>query len=517
MKFKSFFIASLLLVGVLSSCGGSLDKGSIEARVAGIADNDTNIFVIFSIDLDNIIKKSGIFDGALPEQYVSIIMPFKDALYESVNTEKSMFGMVAGPLNRNEDPDKVMLMFEIKDIAKLKKEFKELDISFKGDNNFSFASRDEMSIGLIEDKIGLIIIDFEGGIKEEDFKKYVKMSSKKVKNEKLIEAVLTQGDMTAVLLMERIAGATNIDKEAGVYGKNFKNTTKDSYMIAKMNFNEGQADIEVNYHFGKNMQEYLPMFTKSVSQEALNSLGSGSPIFAISLNFDFKKLIDNIYTNLEPNEQAEVNQTLAMAGGKDKIKEMFTGEFAFALYEPKEGSKDPNMNGYVGLNDASYLKTLITGFGPMAGMTTEADGSFKFSDDVQIKMDDKKMIYSTNVGTSFKSLIDGTKGSITVPSGFKFGDKAISMFVDFSKLDPKDFPSDSRMFIDAFSYLFVEGDDNGIKAVLKAKTGKTNILRQLVELSIESINTKIEYNDDMYLDDVENMTDEQWEEYYKNL
>lgn len=511
MKFKAFFIASLLLVSVLSSCGSSLDKGSIEGRVAGIADNDTNIFAIFSIDLDNIIQKSGIFDGALPEQYVSTIMPFKSALYESVNTDKPVFGMIAGPLQRNEDPDKILLMFEIKDVTKLKNEFKELDITFKGDDKFSFASRDEMSIGLIENKIALMIVNLsDKNLNEEDFKKYVKMSAEKVKNEKLIEAVLTQGDLTAVLLMERISGATNMEKGApGAYGKNFKNTTKDSYMIAKMNFNEGQADIEMNYHFGENMQEYLPMFSKSVSQEAINSIGSGSPIFAIAMNFDFKKLIDNIYVNLEPNDQAEVNQALAMAGGKDKIKEMFTGEFAFAMYESNNASKDPNMNGYIGLNDASYLKTLITGFGPMAGMTTEADGSYKFRDDVQLKLDDKKLVYSTNV-SSFSKLVNGTKGKLEVPSGFTFGNKAISMFLDFSKLDPKDFPADSRMFIDAFSYMFVEGDDNGIKAVLKAKSGKKNILRQLVELGIESMNTQIEYNDDVFDD----MTDEEWEAYY---
>lgn len=514
MKFKAFFIASLLLVGVLSSCGGSLDKGSIEGRVAGIADNDTNVFVIFSIDLNNIIKKSGIFDGALPDQYVATIMPFKDALYESVNTDKSMFGLVLGPLKRDEEPDKVMLMFEIKDVARLKKEFKELDISFNGDNKFAFASRDEMSIGIIEDKIGLLIVDLGEGINEEEFKKYVKMSDKKVKNEKLVEAVLTEGDMTAVLLMERIAGATNMEDGApGTYGKNFKNTTKDSYMIAKMNFNEGQADIEMNYHFGENMQEYLPMFSKSVSQEAINSIGSGSPIFAIAMNFDFKKLIDNIYSNLDPKDQTEVNQSLAMAGGKDKIKEMFTGEFAFAIFEPVNESRDPNMNGFVGLNDASYLKTLIAGFGPMAGMTTEADGSYKFGDDVQIKLDDSKMIYSTNV-ESFKKLVDGSKGKLEVPSGFTFGSKAISMFLDFSKLDPKDFPADTRMFIEAFSYMFVEGDDSGIKAVLKAKSDKKNILRQLVELGIESMNTKIDYSDEYLDDEFESMTDEEIEELY---
>jgi hypothetical protein len=219
--------------------------------------------------------------------------------------------------------------------------------------------------------------------------------------------------------------------------------------------------------------------------------------------------VNNFYENVPENQRAEIDQALAMVGGKDKVADMFTGEFAMAAFNQSD-KFDPLFNAFLGLNDASYLKTLVTGFGPMAGMTTAEDGTYTFGDDARMKLDDKSMVFSSDV-ESFDELINGKKGQLIVPKGVEFGKTGFSMFVDFAKLDPKDFPGDVRLFIEALSFMSVNGDDNGMQAILKAKSSDKNILRQLVEMGVESMNTT--YNDQEF----DEWEGDEWEDFEQDF
>lgn len=506
MRFNRLFTILLTLTIVLASCGSKIEQGSLEGRVAALAENHENVFVIMSVDLDKIITKSGVFDGAVPEQFVATAKPFKEALYASINLEKPLYALVEGPMKRDA-PEHVIVLFEVKDATKLKAEFKDMNVQFTGDDKFSTANRDEMGIALIENKIGMMIINVSGAeVSAQQLKQYADNSGKVSKDKLLAEKIMERADMTFVTMLDRVYGVIPENEAMSLEAMaTMKENAKGSYFLAKMNFNEGQAEMNVDYTFGEGMQKYLPAFSGAPSNAALSALGSGSPIFAMAMNMDFKKMVNNIYENIPAKDRAEIDQALAMVGGKDKVADMFTGEFALAAYSQSE-QFDPLFNAFLGLNDASYLKTLVTGFGPMAGMRTAEDGTYIFGDDARMKLDDKSMVFSSDV-EGFDELINGKKGQLIVPKGVEFGKTGFSMFVDFSKLDPKDFPRDARMFVEALSYMSVNGDDNGMKAILKAKSSDKNILRQLVEMGMESMNTT--FNDEEF----EEWDDEEWDEF----
>lgn len=509
---KAVWILTLSIV--LVACGSKVEKGSLEGRVVALTENKEQVFLISSIDLDAIISKSGAFEGALPEQYASTAKPYKEALYNSVNLEKSVFILLEGPVERD-SPKRFTLLFEVKDPAAMKKEFKEVGLNLEGSDKLSTALNREAGLALVDNKIGMLVTNTDRNeMTAELLKEYVKVSEKKSENNELAEAIITKADVTGVALLDRLYGAMNISDVSEGTVQKMKDMSKDSYIVGTINFSKGQVDMEIKNYWGENMKKYLPVYTSPVSSEAISSLGKGAPIFALAMNMDFKKMIDNIYINLEESEKNDVDQAFMMAGGKEKVSNMFTGEMAFAAYKGVTDS-DPIFNGFIGLNDAEYLKNLVNGFGPMAGMTTGDDGVYTFGSDAKMKLDNKSMIFSTSV-EEFDQLLSAGGNKIEAPQGVDFGKHPISMFVDFTKLDPKDFPSDTKMFINELSYFSVAGDDNGVKAVLKSKNAEKNILQQLIELGVESINAKVDYNyDDEYtmeeIQELEEEMDEDWE------
>ena len=505
------YIVAIISAVVLASCGGSIDEKSLEGRVASFADNDTNVFAIVITDLDKIIQKSGAFDGALPEQYASVAAPFKDALYASINLEKPLYFLLKGPL-RSDNLDELVLFFEVKDIERLKKEFKQMDLNFSTDKTHSLAVKNELGIVISEGNIGMMVFNTNGNnVTAEKLRDLDKLSSKKVVNEKLINSLATKADIVLVSMLERVSKATKGFELSDETQVNLAASTVDSYVVSTMNFNDGQAEVELNFMFGEAMKKYLPLFQQNVSSNVFNSLGSGSPIMAMTMNLEFKKLFLSIYDNLDADDKSEIDQSLALVGGKDKMSNMFTGEVGVALFPSKDNTSNPIVNAYLGLNDGTYLKSLVTGFGPLVGMTTEANGSFRFNNDAIVKLDNQKMILSTDV-VGFNELLQSKSSAIVMPSSFNLGNQPISLFVDFSKLDLKDFPPNSHTFITGMSFLQLEGSDKGVKVIVKAKDANKNMLRQMLELVVKSIEAKIDYKYDPYEDDF--MTEEELEAFY---
>jgi hypothetical protein len=338
-----------------------------------------------------------------------------------------------------------------------------------------------------------------------ELKAYADQADHKAKDDKLIESIFQEGDITVVSLVERIY--TVMEKASGYSAERvaeFKKDAKDTYFMAIMNFEKGQAEMDVKYELGPGMEKYYPILEKSVSAEALQSLGGGAPIFAMAMNLEFEKLVNNMYDNLGDAEKAEVNQALAMMGGKDKVAKMFTGEYLFAIYQNKENNS-ATVNAYVGLNDGTYLKSLLDGFGPMMGMRSEGKDVYAFGEDAKLLLNNKKMIATTNPAI-FEELIKGKGGKVQAPGNFEFGKTPFSMFVDFTKLDPKDFDPEMKIVIESLEYLTGEGSDKGFKLVLKSKNKDVNILRHMIETGYKAYTEGLEYRnqqEEMEWDDEE--------------
>jgi hypothetical protein len=498
-------VALVLMSFLLLACGTKLEKGSLEARVASLVEQNDQVFVVMSMDLNAILDKSGIFDGAIPAQYAAFITPYKSALYEAVNMEKPIYALAEGPISSFDGLHRVVVLVELKDADKFKKELKGIGLEWKSEKGMEYALKNDAAIAILDGKVGMMVINPQTseGIALADLKAYAKQADQKAKDDKLIESIFQKGDITVVTVVDRIYSI--LEKSSGYSAEqvaNFKKDAKDTYGMAVMNFEKGQATMDVWYELGPGMKKFYPMLENSVSSEALASLGGGSPIFAMAVNFEFEKFFNNMYEGLGESEKAEMNQALAMVGGKDKIAKMFTGEYLFAVYSGKEKS-EPTINAYVGLNDGSYLRTLMDGFGVMMGMRSEGKDVYAFGEDAKILLNDKKMIATTNPAR-FNDLVNGKGGAIKAPGNFSFGKSPFSMFADFTKLDAKDFDPEMRIVLESLEYMTGEGSDKGFKVILVSKNKEMNILRNLIETGYKAYTEGMEYRN--------NMEDMEWDD-----
>jgi hypothetical protein len=122
-----------------------------------ISDFDGVVLAV-SGDLKSIIEKSGIQNGALPAQYEATIKPYVEALTTSINLDKPVFMMPTGSLSDNGGSGEFLVMFDVKDAERLKKEFKEMGFNLSKGKDVEFAVRGREAVGIYKGETGFAII-----------------------------------------------------------------------------------------------------------------------------------------------------------------------------------------------------------------------------------------------------------------------------------------------------------------------------------------------------------------------
>jgi len=487
---KIRFFALLMLASLfLTSCGkDSVEKGTLKGRTASIIENNKNIIVFAKADVDEIINKSGIFDGAIPEQYAAFIKVYKESIFNALDMNQPIHILLEGPV-KNNMPQAVYLLFEVKDFAKLKKELTDLGGETKEKGGISFFAQDNMAVG-VKEKFGILLISPNKATTFDEMKAVIASSEHDVKNEKLAKILNSEDDISVGMELGRFATfASSMDDNAKESLKNYKKDMEGSYTLLGVNLETGKATMKMDFLFEKAMDQYKPFNESSVSSEALHSIGGGNPIFALALNLNYEKLFNLFYNSLPKDQQAEIDNTLSMVGGKGKVAKMFTGEVAFAVGEVDPTTFTSKISAYAGLNDASYLKSLVSGFAGFAGLSPQKDDLYS-SEAMDLKLTDKKVVFTTNK-SSFNDAVAGKSPEVIAPEGFKFGNSPLSGFVDFNKLDTNDFDVHVKAVLRAMNYVTIEGSNDGITVVLKSKAGKENILREIVTILTTSITNEM--------------------------
>jgi hypothetical protein len=177
-----------------------------------------------------------------------------------------------------------------------------------------------------------------------------------------------------------------------------------------MNFNDQEAVITYAGTFGKNLKKYMPLFNKNASKEAQAVLISEETVLAFSVSYQIDKLFDIVLNNLSEKERNELEKSAAMLGGIDKLKNMFTGEFAFSLVPSTDEIGGMEYNAFIGLNDKKQLQTLIDGLGGLfLGIKKENDEYYM--DEYAAAFADKGFVFSSN-RKNLKVLKNG-KGNVS--------------------------------------------------------------------------------------------------------
>lgn len=476
---KNIFYFTMVLSLTIISCGKSIDKNSFEGRVASVISDHEGANMALSMDLKNIIEKSGIKDGAIPSQYLETITPYLDALYASVNMDNKVF--IIPILNYQEaNQSSVICLFNVKDVERLKKELKEMGLNLSKKGNLEFANDGNTAAGIYKGETGFFIGSGSEKISDDYITGLEKSLGAGQTIDGVVDFVTTNTDMTMFFTGDKApkqqpSGVKELDELT----KSMAELSKGTYWIAKMEFKDQEAIMDFDITYGKNIKKYMPLFNKSLSKEGKSVVVDENTIGAYAFSMNFEKYMNLILDALDEKTKADLNKNLAMIGGLEKLKTMFTGEMSFAM---SMNGDIPNITAFIGLGDKKHVQSLFDGFGALAGVKKSGDN---------YTMGDAHMQF-TKEGLMFamsKSNLDKMKSNkpakLGKMDGFEFGKKPFSMFIDMKKLQKVElFEEYGKIFKD-FEFVTMEmGNDNG-KFVFKSSKKNQNVLRTLVESAIE--------------------------------
>lgn len=505
------YLFLLLSTTILLSCGKSIDKNTLEGRVASFISLQEGVYMAVSMDLKNIIDKSGIRDGTIPDQYLSVITPYLDALTESINMDKQVY-MMPNINTANIDNSGFVLMFEIKNVDRFKKEIKEFGVKLKKKGDLEYGFKSDGAFGVYKGETGFVVFSEYGQkIDEALILAYGKNMGKGKTIAGVVDFVTQKSDIVAFYTGEKMSNFNLGDMAPEMKDLSTKMNTlyEGTFWIAKVDFKDQEAVLEVDFTIGKNLKKYAPFLNTSLSDESKSIVVSEKTLMAFAINANMDNLMSMIFDQLDDKTKDELNKQLSMLGGTEKFKKLFSGEFALSVIAEDE----PVFTSFVGIGDRKQVQSLMDGFGFFLGLNKKGDlydmdGAklmfndagllYAGTDDLMSKMKAKKMLKLRDMG------------------GFKFGSSPMSMFIDFKALLNMKDAEEFADLIKAFDYMYFQMNEKGGNGVIRSTKSNQNILRTLVESAIEMQRLdeiRQAEQDAMYKDwDEEDWVDEEWEE-----
>jgi len=500
-----FYFLSITFIA--TSCGKSIDKNSFEGRVASYISQHQGSYMAFSMDLKNIIEKSGIEKGAIPEQYLNTIKPYMDALKASINLEKQVF--VIPTINtKNIDQSEFLVLFDIKNADRLKKEFKEMGVSLKKKGNLEFGIKPDATVGLFNGETGFIL--FSDGAMKVNEEMVVSMGKELAKGatiEGVVDFVTLKSDITAFYTGDKMSSIDFPDvPELSNITKSMNELYKGTYWIAQVSFEKQEARMEIDIHFGDKLDEYAPFLRDKLSKEAVSVAASGSTFFAMAFNMDFGNFFNMIFEQLDQKTKDELNKQLSMLGGTDKFKQLLTGEFAMAMSMPEE---DLKFNVFAGTGDRKQIQSMLDGFGFFLGITKSGD-TYEMDGNL-IEFTDKGIVIASSQA-DLKAIKSGNSPKSRKMGDFEFGAMPVSMFVDFGKMGAFADYEELKYVTSVFDYAYFQSDGYKSFGLIRSFKSNQNILRTMIESAIEVQRLEIirvereareyeEMYDDIYFDE----------------
>lgn len=460
---------------LLTACGKSIDKNSFEGRVASVISDFQGVNMALSMDLKSIIQKSGIRDGAIPKQQLATIKPYLDALSKSINMEKQVFMLPLLNYNGQTEPGGVVL-FDVKDVKRMKKEFKEMGINLSKKGELEYGTRETMVAGIFKNQTGFIVMTND----TKDSEKMLTSFSKSLDAGKTVDGVVDfvnmKADMTFYVTGDKPqniadSGMPEIDK----LSKKMAEISKGTYWMGEMNFNNQEAVMTFDVTYGDNMEQYMPLVNDEISAEAKAVVADPNTIGAYAMSMKFDKFIDMIVSNLDEKTKEEVNKSLSMVGGLEQFKRMLTGEMAVAV---TKADSTVQANAFIGIGDKKQVKTLIDGFGFFLGLEKSGDG-YKMQENY-LQFTDKGLLFAMSK-EHLKKMKAGKIAKTRSLGDFKFGEAPFSMFMDIRMMSKMIGMEDFTESFKDFDYMTYEMTANSGKMVIKSTKANQNILRTLVE------------------------------------
>lgn len=474
-KVIGFFVLAIVLV----SCGGNKDSRPLNEYVSAFLKDNKAIVAFGKADLNTILSKSEY--KSIPKLGIAISKEL-DAFKSSLKTETPVYFALEGPLLEDGTPTTTFAFFEVVNADSLAQKLTQQGFDLDKMGDIEYFQSGDVAFG-IRKNLAILITkkgDFDG-------KKLLKSSFEKVKEDisegKIDQILAASGDVVLGMNMENLYATSNTDLSdlSAEKQKSLNALVEDSYIQTTLAFEEGAAIIESKNMFSDALKSKM-FFKKDPSASIISNLGTGKPTIGLAMNLDMVKL-QGFMDEFSPNTMrdfaqmmgGEFQMALAM-GGKKGIAGLFNGQLAGVMVgEPnaQEGLSDFNL--FVGLG--SNGRSLAEGFKDLLSLGM-----------AKVELNDKGL-------SAFSSLkyipVAGQK--ITVPEGCEiFGKKGITAFMNFEGVDLSSFELEGEQkIIYLIKYVTFEMDENGSKIYLKAKEGKENVLKQVMDVLVKELSGKI--------------------------
>ena len=443
-----------ILILVIASCGDEAPKKketknwfdaqtdySFQSKAVNLISNEENIMTYGSFKMNQILKK-GLFDSEMAKSSV-VKMGKKELnkINESVNMNAPMY--YALQMGDTPEEPNVLLFGKVKDQNKMIDMIEEQNpyANREEADNYSIFYNEGMIAGIGKEQF-IIKINSSGQLDmvtpREDIDRLMGSLDSETSNPS-VESIFSESkDMTMAFdykaLMTMIKAETN-------YYSNMNEKFLDLYdqVAIDLSFEEGAIKMLYHWTYKKGMEEFD--FFKSDAKDIVAQLGNGNPVMAFAANIDVEN-IEKFRKKYYPESISSQLQSMEIEGLEQMIPDEFPVIEALIMKDGIKSFIDGRFGGALFMNDGEELG--IPDYNFMAGIGPNMADLIKEGIDEIPEM--SMFVNMMNQFTLNNEILLGYSSEKFAPNGssilktekFKnFGNKPISLFVDFSKI-PKD-------------------------------------------------------------------------------
>lgn len=472
MKKITFLSSLLILILTVNACNKKTNE-NISQRFAVYLESNSQAVLYGSADWLGMLKKAEYKNipkvGKIAEAYL------KD-LGESVELEDGVYFTMNGPFSEDGSPESTVLFLKVKSIDTLKAQAlrqgydweEKGDLSYFRDHDFCLGTDGKLLIALVKGG------DYEA---DKELSSIFNSSEGELKNQDWEQKIKQKGDIRLVADLEKAYGTSNTDLEKLPVDKKeqIKKLVKNSYIENVVYFEKGELRITSENHFSTELSK-RKVFREDKNASIRDWMGGGNPNVALSLNLDLRQaqmwmedVTGKSLEELVQNQDGPIQLAVMMAGGK--LYNLLNGKIGMAIF----------FQGNLNLGITPDFK-LYTGFGPNGKSLAQTLQSYMEDDSsLFMQMDEEGMQLANR-----KELFND-KGRMGVPNGCEdFGQKGITMFVDFEGMDMKSFElTGAAKMLELAKYMTLSYGEKGGEVILKLKNSDQNVLKQSADFLIE--------------------------------
>lgn len=490
MRILKHLLPVFIGLTLLTACSGKSKGREVRTYVSAFLKDNATIVAFGKADLSAILEKADYRN--IPKLNV-LLTDEVNQFNKSLDMKTPVHFALEGPFDPKGTPATVYAFMDVRNADSLVDKLTSLGLNVEESGDLQVALNGDIAIGVRNDLA--ILISKKGTY---DGKALLAAAFEKTTGDesggKTDQILQEKADIVIGTSLQNLYATSNTDlsKLNETKQKELQALVADSYLQTAFRFEKGQAVIETENLLSDALQRRM-FFGQDNSADILNKLGKGKARLGLAMNLDMEK-IESFMDDFAPEFKQQLTKSsfqlqIAMATLGDKpFTNLLSGKLGFVMVGDalKDGSITPEINFHVGLGKkGKSLADLALGFFSMESGAKSADGSFSYSG-MDFRINEQEVTGNTkNAGAGVNTLI--------IPQGGEnFGKAGITGFMNLEGLDIRAFGfSDGAKALNAVSYISLTADNKGSRILIKGRNDHENILKQIVNVYIQDIQSQI--------------------------